>query len=360
MYAKLVYSAGLTASATRYATSNMIRDIVRLCTSPSPNVNNLVAFSNTSSVIIDNTPAGWSLVYSNGDGTVLPDANTDANAANTLYQYYWAMSAPCLGPGANNSSLKYAKLTTTGVGNANYTGAVSSGFAITTAASVSNTGTVTGETYRCYYVSGSSSAQKTAAASMDLNGNGTYHIIATQRHLTIIKDTSGYQAVWEGTVSDYHTFYNIPSVITTSIVGTGTTTAQGYSSTPGSISPTLTSSASGTQQTYRCLVNITDPNTGTNYSSWGLGAPEYQSYMAPNYSTNMRTVAANGLSRNLLVPIMYQFMSFGIPTCFVTDVCDMYWCQGGIGTTGDTFTINGSTYTYFDGGTSGLAIGTFG
>jgi hypothetical protein len=70
----------------------------------------------------------------------------------------------------------------------------------------------------------------------------------------------------------------------------------------------------------------------------------------------MKTIAVNGVARNLVVPIMYQLVRYGVPTCFVTDICDMYWTGGGLGTTGDTFNINGVVYTYFDCGTMGLAI----
>ena len=73
----------------------------------------------------------------------------------------------------------------------------------------------------------------------------------------------------------------------------------------------------------------------------------------------MRTVSVNGTTRNIVTPMMFQLMQWGVPTCFITSVCDIYMTQGSIGTTGDTFTINGSTYIYFDCGSTGLAIGTF-
>jgi len=359
MYAKLVYSAGLSFTAnTRYSPFNMVRDIVRLCTSPSPNVNNLVAFSNTSSVIVDTTPAGWSLVYSDVDGTTLPDANTDPNASPSSQVNYWAMSAPCLGP--INGTTKYAKLSTSHISNKNASvnNTTPSGFSLTSAASITNTGTVTGEGYRLQYPSGTpSSAEATRLAAWDMSGNGTYHVVATQRHLTIIKEGVGYHAVWEHSVSDYHTFYNVSPVI--AAVFRGTTVTGPNSSAPASTAP-ATGGIAQTFDNVRCLHNVTDVNTGTNYSAASMAAQENQPYLSiSTYYSNLKTVSRSGTARNMVMPIMFQLMQWGIPTCFVTDVCDIYMCQGGIGTTGDTFNINGSIYNYFDCGSIGLAIGTY-
>lgn len=355
MYAKLVYSAGLQSGGnTRYGSGNMIRDIVRLCTSSSPNVNNLIAFSNTSSVIINATAAGWTFLYSDVDGTVLPDANTDANAVATGLNNYWSMTAPCLGPGAN--TLKYAKLTTTFRSNVNLAGTSAVGFSLTSAVSISNTGTVTGEGFRIY-TSVNTTGPAATANTFDLGGNGTYHLIATERQITIIKQSVGVHGIWEHTISDYHTFYNITPVIHFTFRGrtNDTTLITNDVSTTAPVDGNGNSSK--TQQYVKSLHNITDVNTGTNYSAIQLGRLQSQPYMSQNSDfTNMKTVAANGVARNLVVPIMYQLVRYGIPTCFVTDICDMYWTGGGIGTTGDTIVVNGVTYTYFDCGTMGLAI----
>lgn len=360
MYAKLVYSAGLsTTSNTQYSPFNMVRDIVRLCTSTSPNVNSLVAFSNTSSVVIDTTPAGWSLVYSDVDGTTLPDANTDPNASPSTQVNYWAISAPCLGP--SDTTTKYAKLTTSYISNKNSCNPspqTNSGFSLTSASSITNTGTVTGEGHRLQAPGGLAGSDATRLAAWDLSGNGTYHVIATQRHLTIIKEGIGYHGVWEHSVSDYHTFYNVTPVI--SVVFRGTNVIGPNSTAPASTAPVTVSGASTAADNVRCLHNITDVNTGTNYSAISMAAQENQPYLSPStYYTNMRTVSINGTTRNIVTPMMFQLMQWGVPTCFVTSVCDMYMSQGGIGTTGDTFTINGSTYIYFNCGSTGLAIGTF-
>jgi hypothetical protein len=355
MYAKLSYSAGTQSTGnTRYSSGNMIRDIIRLCTSPNPNVNNLIAFSNTSSVVVNTTPAGWTFLYSDFDGTVLPDADTDANATATGLNNYWSMTAPCLGPGAN--TLKYAKLTSTYRSNVNQAGTLAVGLSLTSASSISNTGTITGEGFRIY-TSVNSINPATTANTFDLGGNGIYHLIATERQITVIKQSVGFHGIWEHTISDYHTFYNITPVIHFSFRGRTQDTSL-ISNDVSTTAPVDGYVNSGKTQNYaKSLHNITDVNTGTNYSALQLGRLQSQPYMSQNSDfTNMKTIAANGVSRNLVVPIMYQLVRYGIPTCFVTDICDMYWTGGGVGTTGDTIIVNGITYTYFDCGTMGLAI----
>lgn len=389
MYAILQYSAGNSGSATQYGIGNVIRDIVRLCTSPSPNINYLVAFSNTTSSIVDATPAGWSLVYGNNDGTTLPAANTDPNAARldstgASGVGYWAISAPCLGPQAN--TVKYAKLSVNmGTGSTNFQDSVVVGIQLTSAVSISNTGTIVGESYRPYWTSFSTTAQdQSILNTSSFGGNGTYHLIATQRHITIIKEGVGYYGLWEHTISDYHKAYNITPVVTVFSKGTGYVTIDSAGNTPnfrrvtGPITPRNLSTsgdgnASDTINNHRFIFNITDINSTTNYSNLSLGIPWLQPYLhavppgiGANSVSSMRTVSSNGLTRNIVQPIMFNYHQFGVPTCFVTDICDIYMCQSGIGTTGDTININGVNYTYFDCGTGSgtsirpaLVIGTF-
>lgn len=387
MYAILQYSAGNSGSATQYGIGNVIRDIVRLCTSPSPNINYLVAFSNTTSSIVDATPAGWSLVYGNNDGTTLPAANTDPNAARldstgASGVGYWAISAPCLGPQAN--TVKYAKLSVNmGTGSTNFQDSVVVGIQLTSAVSISNTGTIVGENYRGYWTSFSTTAGDQASLTMNsLGGNGTYHLIATQRHLTIIKEGVGYYGLWEHTISDYHKAYNITPVVQVFSKGSGYTTvvSSGHPNSPritGPVPPknysTSGSDASNQINNHRFIFNITDINNATSYSNLSLGIPWLQPYIhavspgiGANQVSSMRTVSSNGLTRNIVQPIMFNYHQFGVPTCFVTDICDIYMCQSGIGTTGDTININGVNYTYFDCGTGttdsirpALVIGTF-
>lgn len=389
MYAILQYSAGNSGSATQYGIGNVIRDIVRLCTSPSPNINYLVAFSNTTSSIVDATPAGWSLVYGNNDGTTLPAANTDPNAARldstgASGVGYWAISAPCLGPQAN--TVKYAKLSVNmGTGSTNFQDSVVVGIQLTSAVSISNTGTIVGENYRPYWTAYSTTSQdQSILNTSSLGGNGTYHLIATQRHITIIKEGVGYYGLWEHTISDYHKAYNITPVVTVLSKGTGYGTTDSLGNHPnfrrvtGPITPrNLSSSGEGqdssTINNHRFIFNITDINNTTSYSNLSLGIPWLQPYLhavppgiGANSVNSMRTVSSNGLTRNIVQPIMFNHHQFGVPTCFVTDICDIYMCQSGIGSTGDTININGVNYTYFDCGTGSgtsirpaLVIGTF-
>lgn len=404
MYAKLKFTgSNLVARSTSVTCpANMIRDIVRLCTSNTPNTSLLMAFSNTESTIIDSTPAGWTMIFGGTGGTIeasinyggspinMPDANnlvTSLSASYNTNQFTYVMSAPCLGPRAN--TVKYAKLTTTANANFSLTGNTGSfwinGISLTSCASANGDGTVTGEGFRTVsnnFIAVNPGTWRVAANSFNLAGNGFFHLIATPRHITIIKEDTGgtydaytgypgVHAVFEHTITDYHTFYGIAPVVQLNfkgLVGTGASSG----GRPVSTAPTIFDSAT---QSYPdnavCLFNITDQGTLISYSAVSLGYGHYHPYLFPGYSgnyngiggtanPNMKTVASNGQARNLVIPLMFNANGLGVPTCFISDVSDVYWAAGNIGTTGDTFVFNSNTYTYFDAGLYGLAIGRFG
>ena len=114
MYAKLALSSAFGSNVS--IAQNCIRDIIRLVTSPSPNINLLSsngAFNKGASSIIDATPAGWTFAGSNVDtGGTLPAAGSGTNLGETATQNAggarWIVSAPCAAP--NASKLKYACL----------------------------------------------------------------------------------------------------------------------------------------------------------------------------------------------------------------------------------------------------------
>lgn len=402
MYAKLKFTgSNLVARSTSVTCpANMIRDIVRLCTSNTPNTSLLMAFSNTESTIIDSTPAGWTTIFGGGGGGAeasinlggspinMPDANNLVTGLNTFYNindFTYVMRAPCLGPRAN--TVKYAKLTSTANANWSLMGNNSfwmNGISLTSCASANGDGTVTGEGLRAIsnnFVVGTGN-WRVAANSFNLAGNGFFHLIATPRHITIIKEDTGatydaytgypgVHAVFEHTITDYHTFYGIAPVVQLNfkgLVGTGASSGQGM---PSSTAPRIFDS--GTQSypdNAVCIFNITDQGTSISYSAVSLGYGYYHPYLFPGYSgnygiggtanPNMKTLASNGQARNLVIPLMFNANGLGIPTCFISDVSDVYWAAGNIGTTGDTFIFNSNTYTYFDAGLYGLAIGRFG
>ena len=200
MYAKLV--VGGTAISGIAA----MRDICRLITSATPSTNSLGGFSTTSSVIVDATPAGWTYVGGNRAADQPTIAAT--GAATTLDGSAWNLccSAPCL----SGTTLKYAIFNP--VGYTTFSGIT--GFTLTGASSASALGVVTNEGPRIYQTA--TSATSTAAQySLRLinkyvmtNAGGVIHVIANQRHITIIMEKRGLSAIWESSMTDAHTYYS--------------------------------------------------------------------------------------------------------------------------------------------------------
>jgi len=343
MYAKLVLSS-ITA------TSLLIRDIVRLCTSASPSTSLLTGFNAASSAIVDATPAGWSYVYSNVDTGSLAAQGTGASSGA---QDWWAISAPCL----DGVKTKYALLTCEYLGN---TTSAYNGFCLTAATNVVTT-TRTNEGFRTASAS-ISYATSTNQHFLRFQGAGTYHVIATPRHITIIQDSARYGAVWETSVTDVHTFYNMTPMIQVNF--DGTTASQTGNTTGAAVATPFTINASAvTVNVNAQIFGFTDPSTGTAYGNLVLvgRALDYgptaaaalgaQPYLFAYSRTT--TVSDTGGTRNTVNPIFFQGLSYGLPTTYVTGVCDIYATRGSAGTAGDTMTINGTTYTYFPCGASG-------
>lgn len=336
MYAKLVWSGSAAPSV-------LIRDIIRLCTSNEPSTNLLGGYSTVSSVIIDPTPAGWEYVYSNSDdaGTL---AAKDA-VATTGIQEWWAMKAPCLNP---SGTYKFAVLSCGYAGN-HTTGA----FAIQGASNVVTT-TITN---RGFTFAPTTETNSTTYSSNDgdmaFGGAGTYHLIATPRFFILYKEEAKMTAFFEHTATAVHEFYNIAPFIQYGI--TSNTSQNGYTSPPvGGGTYTTT----GSRNYIADLFNYTDPSTNTNYGVFTLGGPASTSAttdggipsFAP-YLFPMRvstTISSTGATRNIVRPILFQAFSYGLPTCQVTGVSDVWLLRGGAGTTGDSITINGDVYTYFN------------
>ncbi len=337
MYAKLVWSGSAAPSV-------LIRDIIRLCTSNDPSTDLLGGYSTVSSVIIDPTPAGWEYVYSNSaDAGTL--AAKDA-AATTGIQEWWAMKAPCLAP---SGTYKFAVLSCGYAGN-HTTGA----FAIQGASNVVTT-TITNRGFTFAPTSeGNSTTYSSTDGDMAFGGAGTYHLIATPRFFILYKEEAKMTAFFEHTATAVHEFYNFAPFIQYGI--TTNTTQSGYSGSAPTGGGTYTTT--GGRTIIADLYNFTDPSTNTNYGVFTMNGPgnagattsagilAYQPYLHPMKVTT--TISATGATRNIVRPILFQAFSYGLPTCQVTGVSDVWMLRGGAGTTGDTITINGDVYTYFN------------
>jgi len=358
MYAKLVTSSNTSPSI-------LARDIIRLCTSNSPSTADLGGFSNTSSSIIDATPAGWTYAWSTVDSGTLATVAAAPSVTPTSPADWWGMSAPCLGPLAANGTLKYVKLTTgasTSQANSSALG-TGYGFSLSGATNIASGNTVTNEGWR------RQSNQVSIGTSLCLTqvaGIGTFHLIATPRHITIIKEGAMFTGLWETAITDVHTFYSSTAApfvqvnldnTSTSITVTTSYYNEVYSASTQAISLSSTASHGWNLN----LFGITVPSTGTYYGTLSMGSPfdwepdtattnlSLQPYLFP--LGKLSSTNSSGVTRNLITPIFINGQAIGHPTIDISSICNIYATRAGIATTGDTVDINGTTYTYFNSGT---------
>lgn len=358
MYAKLVTSSNTSPSL-------LARDVIRLCTSNSPSTADLGGFSNSSSSIIDATPAGWTYEWSTVDSGTLATVAAAAAVTPTSSADWWGISAPCLGPLAANGTLKYVKLTTGGsVANSQATNTVF-GFSLSGATNIASGNTVTNEGWRkqsnSYFNSDGASYGITQVA-----GIGTFHLIATPRHITIIKEGTMFTGVWETAITDVHTFYSSTAApfvqvnldnTSTSITMTSAYYNSVYSASTQAVATTTNDSHGWNYN----LFGITVPSTGTYYGTLSMGAP--RDWSAATATTNLSiqpylfplgklgSTNSSGVTRNLITPLFINGQAIGYPTIDISSICNIYATRAGIATTGDTVDINGTTYTYFNSGT---------
>lgn len=346
MYAKLVVGGtAITAIAA-------MRDIVRLITSATPSTSLLGGFSTASSIIVDDTPAGWTYVGGNRAADQPTIAAT--SAATTLDGAAWNLccSAPCL----SGSALKYAVFNPI-----NYTTfAGITGFTLTGASSASALGVVTNEGPRTYDTNATGSS---GAASYSLRLTNKYHltdaasvihVIANARHITIIQEGRGLSAIWESSMTDAHTFYGTAPFVQY---------CHCYSpqyGTDGFIVPTLATTGvntTGTTPMFNSVFNITNPNTGTNYGTFDVTAATgsinvNQTSLYQTYSgMRSNSITSTGLPAYTINPIFYSTSWIGYPTQFVTGVVPIYWTNGNMGNSGDSVDVSGDTYYFFNAGT---------
>ena len=381
MYAKLV------VGATALVPFKAMRDIARLITSASPSTSLLEAFSTSASSIVDATPAGWTYVGSNfaTDAGGIPAVGAGTTPTNGTY-YNLCFSAPI-----NNypALLKYCALTVTYsvIGAATTTG----GFTLTGAQSFSSAGVATNEGIRW----GTNNATAIeASGSIDFYfkpaANSIFHVIANQRHITIIKQSQGIMAIWESSMTDVDIYYNQAPYIqvwhpTTNghleRMPTGYSTFNVALNVPKLGTTVATMSGGGDPPGQAHIgFNITDPNTVTTYgvfdiTDWGAngvltgyplgsgtaytqaGFPDAyrmrrntRSLAISSNTAFSSTISSTGAKRYAVAPIYYCNDQIGYPTQFVSGITPVYYTASGIGNTGDTIAINGVNYTYFDTG----------
>lgn len=357
MYAKLVTTSNTSPSL-------LARDIIRLCTSSSPSTADLGGFSNSSSSIVDSTPAGWTYVWSSVDSGTLATVANAPSVTPTSPADWWGMSTPCLGPLDSNGTLKYVKLTTgVGLGAAN-SGATNTvyGFSLSGATNIAAGNTVTNEGWRRQ----SNTTTGVSTTPTQIAGIGTFHLVATPRQITIIKEGGMFNGLWETAITDVHTLnsstaapfiqVNLECSNVSLAWSSGTYDSVYTASTQANI---LNSGFIGGWNFN--LFGITVPSTGTYYGALSLGSPtewtvatsntnlSLQPYLAP--IGKLSSTNSLGVTRNLITPFFVNGQAIGYPTIDISSVSKIYATKAGIATTGDTVDINGTTYTYFNSGT---------
>ena len=336
MYAKLV------VGATQINVQGAMRDIGRLLTSGSPSVSLLGAFSSSSSVVVDATAAGWTYVGSTAAADQPTIAGTGASLA-TSGQYNYCFSAPMLN---NSGLLKYAVLTNNDSAGT-WSALTNIGFQLTGASSATSLGVVTNEGPR-YYTSQSGQGYHSGlgASNISVAAGVVLHLVATPQHITIVIENTGMAALWETTSTDAHTFYNIPAMVQYSHYSSSK-----YTQLP-IIVPTVLNVSSAITTTWSATVfNVTNPNNGTNYGTYDVSNSNntnINSLVNSLTGCRVNTVSATGISQYAINPIYFTATQIGYPTQFVTGPVPIYYVAGSLGNTGDTVTVSGDIYYFFN------------
>ena len=332
MYAKLVVG---NSNISAYLA---MRDIGRLLTANSESLSTdlLEAFSPSSSIIIDDVEAGWTYVGSvNADdqptivasGTALPTNNTHFNLV---------FSAPT---DYDSNILKYAALSIV------WRNSVSTSvtFALTGASDATELGILTNEGPRGAWDSGQTIGEGYNISSRCAAGD-IIHLIANERHITIINEQRGLAALWETSQTDVHTFYGTAPFVQYSHCNSSITSRQ------SGLSPT-TYTITQTDSIMPAAFNVYNVSTGVNS---GLYDPTANLSINTGFfaqaKTTLRQTSINtqGLPRYQVSPVFLHLGALGYPVQFVTGVVPIYWTAPNIATTGDNIDINGEPYTFFN------------
>jgi len=343
MYVKLVASTSLTGVSIPI--SSVLKDVARMVTSSSPSLSLLTAFSQSASVLVDATPAGWSYVGSN----IIADQGSISAGAGPLLSVsaapIYCLSAPC----ANSSLLKYANLSQSSVVTSPTDG-TSNGFVLTGSSSSSSNGVVTNEGPK-YVTSNNNYLVNLSNYNFNPIAGAVFHLIASQRHITLIQEGRGIMGVWETSNTDAHTYYNVAPFIQFSHANTGTlsdilsnitvpTSSSSAVLVTGSFSATAFNTTNVATGILTGTVSVANIASGYNVTSLATASNTWK----------VSTINSVGSPKYLMSPVFFQDGARGYPTQFITGVVPIYWVKAGLGNTGDTVNVNGTDYTYFNSG----------
>jgi hypothetical protein len=249
----------------------------------------------------------------------------------------------------NSNLLKYAVLTNN-TGGAAYS-TTNTGFQLTGATGATSLGIVTNEGPRN---STTGSLASFDSVSILVAAGTVLHLVANPQHITIVVENTGMTAVWETTSTDAHTFYNIPAFVQYSHYKSALTSRLPI------IVPT-TGSIVATQSWNATTFNVTNPNSGANFGTYDVtqGTVYNRFTLVNDYlNTRVNTVSVTGLPQYAISPIFFTNTLIGYPTQFVTGPVPAYYVSGAMGNTGDTVSVSGDTYFFFNAGAFGLLMKT--
>lgn len=332
MYAKLVVGgSNITALGA-------IRDIGRLITSESPSTSLLGAFNSSSSIIVDNTPAGWTYVGSVQAADQPTIASVGTSTAQTAdVNYNLCFSAPC----KDTNALKYCTLTNVWRSTTGYL------IALAGATNATSNGVLTNEGPRRWQANVDGSNAECLTLHMSVAAGKILHVIATPRHITIIEEGRGIHAIWEASQTDAHTFYGTAPFIQYTHGDTSNINRE-------AIIVPAQSSVTSTSAILTGAFDITDPNSGTYYGTYDFtDAKTVNTWNLVQAVTGTRTntITSTGAPRYVVSPAFFTLTTKGYPTQYVTGIVPVYFTGAGIGSSGDIVDINGDSYTFFNCGT---------
>jgi hypothetical protein len=331
MYARLVTPAGGAIPL------QCMRDIGRLITSANPSLSDLSGsgYSATTSLVVDNTPAGWTYV---GSTNTADQSGIGAGGASaTMMGANLCFKAPM---NEYTELYKFAVLThaNTLYNNVSY-GQV---FALTGATNATTAGVVTNEGYR---QTASTTSATIVLSSMSTAALVTHHVIANANHITIIQENTGMMAVWETTMTELHKLYGLAALVqythpnaTSSGIANNVTAGTAPATTNiAGVSFNVQVPGGAFSGTYRCSDS---GNVGFLFQT--------------TTGNRANTVNTSGQPRYQVSPVFVHNHLAGQAVQYVTGVVPIYWTKGGLGSSGDNVIINGDVYTYFNCGASAL------
>jgi hypothetical protein len=177
------------------------------------------------------------------------------------------------------------------------------------------------------------------------------HLIANPQHITIVWEGVGMVSLWETTSTDAHTFYNIPAFVQYSHYSSAKLTQSAIT-----VPTVYNSGATSLTTSWSAVVfNVTNPNNGTNYGTYDLTSANtlnINSLVNNIAGCRVNTVSSTGIPQYAINPVYFTLSQIGYPTQFVTGVVPIYYVSGILGNTGDTVSVNGDVYYFFNCGTN--------